>query len=92
MVDSSTFVPQRKLITDPGYVPASPFIATDATRNYNRWNAYWLQPRGTLGPFQVGLHGMGGLGQLAACCDSCAKGGPCTGCLKIGRASCRERV
>lgn len=60
MTDSTTFVPMRRLISDPGYVPASPFICTDASRNYNRWSAYWLQPRTTLGPWQVGLHGLNG--------------------------------
>lgn len=77
MVDSTTFVPVRKLISDPGVVPASPFICTDASRNYNRLSAYWLQPR-TLGPMQIGLHGLGG---LAACCAACAAGRACTGCL-----------
>lgn len=76
MSDSTTFVPVRRLISDPGFVPASPWIATDASRNYNRRTPYWYQPRGTLAPYQFGVHG---LGRLGACCASCAQGKACEG-------------
>lgn len=76
MSDPTTFVPVRRLISDPGFVPASPWIATDASRNYNRRTPYWYQPRGTLAPYQFGVHG---LGRLGACCASCAQGKACEG-------------
>lgn len=59
MTDPTTFVPVRRMISDPGYVPASPWIATDASRNYNRRTPFWFQPRGTLAPVQIGVHGLG---------------------------------
>lgn len=96
--DSDIFVPRRSLVSDPGVMPESPYIGVDAlSRAPRRWSRYWLQPRTTLVPYTIGLHGLGLGGggccgavpgtpfpALSGCCASCDRGGPCTGASGCG--------
>lgn len=100
--DSDIFIPRRSLLSDPGVMPESPYIGVDAlSRSQRRWSRYSLQPRTTLVPYTIGLHGLGldGTGccgavpgtafpALSGCCASCDRGGPCRGAGGCGGCDC----
>lgn len=78
MTAQYNYIPARASLLDYRVVPARPAFYAPAALSFNRWSAYYGQPRTTLAPAKIGLAGLG------ACCSSCAAGGPCEACPQAG--------